>query len=262
MNPNPVTSVDLKIFLFEFLRKNPNTQVNGILSGARERFGKRLSDDEDRELLELIHELLNSNILMTALNSSNTGWPWLSVTRHGTAVLKDAGPPVYDYEGYLSDLKRKVPNSDPIIVKYLSESLRAFQSNLFYSAMVMLGCASERAILILIDSYIISIQPKVNQDRVRSRTNRRDISTAYKEFKRSFDSTKKQVTITTQVNDFDAHVDAVFNFIRMVRNSIVHPEDLPEVTSALVYSNLQQFAYYLVTIYALIDYYSHNVTKV
>jgi hypothetical protein len=262
MNEHPISISDLKTYVFEFLRKNQSTQVTSVLAGVEASAQRRLDDTEGRLLLELLHELITSNILMTAVNTANTGWPWLSLTSHGKEILLNSGPPVYDYEGFLSALKTRVPMCDPVIERYVSEALRAFQANLVYSCMVMLGCASEKAILILIESYISSIQPQANQDKLRSRTSKKEISAAFEEFKKSFDATRGKITLVSPVNDFDAHVDAIFNFIRMVRNSIVHPANLPEITSALVYSNLQQFLYYLVTIYALVEYYRDNSTKV
>jgi len=262
MNEHPISTADVKTYLFEFLKNNPSTQVASVVGGVEQIAQRRLSDSENRMLLELLHELITSNVLMTAHDTANTGWPWLSLTSHGKEILSNPGPPVYDYDGYLSALKKRIPQCDPVIERYVSEALRGFQSNLFFSSMVMLGCASEKAVLILIDAYISSIQPAANQAKLRSRTNKKEISVAFEEFKKSFDATKQQITLVSPVNDFDAHVDAIFNFIRMVRNSIVHPGNLPEITSALVYSNLQQFSYYLVTIYALVEYYRDNSTKV
>ena len=112
------------------------------------------------------------------------------------------------------------------------------------------------------NSYIESIEDSTNREKLRSRMASRDISTAYDKFKQSFDTTRNQVTSQRVVRDFDAHVDGVFNFIRLLRNSIAHPAAVPNITSALVYSNLQQFSYYIETVFKLIAYYRENKTKV
>ena len=61
---------------------------------------------------------------------------------------------------------------------------------------------------------------------------------------------------------FDVHVDGVFTFIRLLRNSIVHPTGVPNITSAVVYSNLQQFSQYVETVFKLISYYGRNKIEV
>ena len=251
-------SNQIKQALIEVLKQNPKTQVQSIMGGVEQKINRHLTKEDEHIILELIHEFSTSNIIMPAMDRYNAGWPWFGVTKHGQKILSESGPPVYDYEGYLSLLKGKIKNIDQIILMYLSESLRTFQFNLYHSSMVMLACCSERAILLLIDSYINSIDDESNRNKLISKTSKRDISTKYSEFKKSFDSVKKKFAITGISNDFDLHVESIFNFVRLLRNSIVHPDSLPKITSAIAYSNLQQFIYYIETIYKLIEYFSSN----
>ncbi len=250
---------EIKRLLLDHLERNPQTQWTDI----RRDIDNAKKDDpvgalEEKQLLELVHEFISSNILMTGIDASNTGWPWLSVTTHGEELLSQGGPPVYDYDGYMKELTQNVGSLDKVIDKYIRESLRAYQANLLYASMVMLGCASERAIILLIDSYINAIDKEANQKKLKSRITNRNITTAYEEFKKSFDSTKDQIESDDLKNDFDIHVDATFNFIKLLRNSVVHPESMPTITSALVYANLQQFHYYIGTITELIKYFKVN----
>jgi hypothetical protein len=259
MQNNDLDRDQLKQLLIEFLKDHPETQVEVIIEHGIERpIGRGLENFESRIVLELIQEFVTSSILMPAADRRNAGWPWFSLTTHGKEVLAKGGPPVYDYDGYLTDIKGRVPSIDSIIEMYLSESLRSYQFNLYYASMVMLGLASERAIRLLIDAYLSSIKNSTNREKLRARVSKRDISTMYERFKESFDSTKTQITDSTIINDFDIHVDSMYNFIRLLRNSIVHPSVLPSITNALVYSNLQQFSYYIETIFKLIDYYQNN----
>jgi hypothetical protein len=252
----------LKVFLIEHFKKEPETQIESIIqSGVEEKLKRKITDKESQMLLEMINEFIVSNIIMTALNRNNTGWPWMALTEHGREVINKSGPPVYDYNGYMDEMLKRINNFDNIIKMYLSESLRAYQYNLYYSSMVMLGCSSERAILLLIKSYIDAIDNDKNKQNLLERTNGRDISVAYNRFRESFNATCKQVNSPDIIRDFDDHIEGVFNFIRLLRNSIVHPESIPNITSALVYANLQQFSYYIETIFKLIDYYSqHKIT--
>ena len=251
-------SNEIKHALIEVFKQSPKTQVQSIMNRVEQKINHALTKDDEHIILELIHEFSTSNIIMPAADRFNSGWPWFSVTKHGKKILSESGPPVYDYEGYLSVLKEKVKNIDQIVLRYVSESLRAFQLNLYYSSMVMLACCSERVILLLINSYIEAIDNEANKNKLKSRISKRDISSKYDEFKKSFNSVKNQIYDIEISNDFDLQVESIFNFVRLIRNSIVHPDSLPKVTSAIVYSNLQQFIYYVVTIYQLIEYFCNN----
>lgn len=260
---NSLTLTQLKTLLIEYLKEEPQTQVLNIIGfGIERKIGRSLNGLESQAVLEMIHELIVSNILMTAMDRHNMGWPWLAVTTHGKEVLSKSGPSVYDYDGYLADLKIKVPNLDTVVESYLGESLRAYQANLYQSAMVMLGCSSERAIKLLINAYVESIEDKTNRDKLFSRISGRDISVIYEKFKESFNSTRNQINSDIIIKDFEFHVDGIFTFIRLLRNSIVHPLATPNITSALAYANLQQFSYYIVTVFSLIDYYQNHKTTV
>jgi len=115
---------------------------------------------------------------------------------------------------------------------------------------------------LLFDAYVEAIDKEVNSNRLRSKLDGRDISRAYAEFRKSFNSTRAQVQDDTIVNDFDVHVDGVFHFIRLLRNSILHPTGVPRISSAIMYSNLQQFSQYGETIFRLISYYENNPVTV
>ena len=121
----------LKFLLFEVLRRKLKTQVNTIVNEIQAKLDGNLSEIDEQIILELLHELTTSNILMPGISRYNSGWPWLSVTEHGKNILNKSGPPVYDHDGYFAELKDRVTDIDKIVEIYLSESLKAYQYNLF-----------------------------------------------------------------------------------------------------------------------------------
>ena len=259
----PLSREEIKLRMIEHFKRHPSTQIANIMAfGVEQPIGRSLSPQESAIVLELIHEFMVTNIVMPAADRYNAGWPWFSVTTHGQEVLGTSGPPVYDYDGYMADLKTRVPDLDGVVERYVSESLRTYQGNSYLASMAMLGCASERSMRVLFDAYVGAIDKEANRDRLKSRLEGRDISRAYAEFRKSFDTTRPQVHDSTIVNDFDVHVDGVFHFIRLLRNSIVHPSGIPAVTSAIIYSNLQQFSQYVETIFRLVLYYKSNTVSV
>lgn len=259
----PLSRQEIKLRLIEHFKRYPQTQIANIMNnGVEQPIGRELSTQESQMVLELIHEFTVTNIVMPAANRDSTGWPWISVTAHGREVLEKGGPPVYDYEGYMADLITRVPDLDSVVARYVGESLRTYQGNSYLASMAMLGCASERSIRVLFDAYVEAVDKETNRNKLRSRLEGRDISRAYVEFKKSFDTTRAQVRDGTIVNDFDVHVDGVFHFIRLLRNSIVHASGVPTITSAIIYSNLQQFSQYVETIFRLVSYYKSNPVSV
>jgi hypothetical protein len=264
---SPLSREELKLMLIEHFKRFPQTQVANILgsNGVEQQIHRELSEQESQTALEIIHEFIVTNIVMTSANRYTTGWPWLSVTAHGKEVLAKSGPPVYDYDGYMADLKKRVPDLDTVVEQYIGESLRTYQGNSYLASMAMLGCASERAMRVLFDAYLGAIDKEAktdkeakNRNKLRSRLEGREISRAYAEFRKSFDTTRAQVHDSTIVNDFDVHVDGVFQFIRLLRNSILHPSGNPTITNAIIYANLQQFSQYVETIFRLVSFYKNN----
>lgn len=124
----------------------------------------------------------------------------------------------------------------------------------------MLGCASERAIRLLIDAYLGAIADQANRDKLASRVSGREISVAYKRFRESFDSVRNQLPVSLNA-EFNVHIDAVFTFTWILRNAVMHPATLPTVTHAVAYASLQQFRYYLPTMAEVVAFLqTHSVT--
>jgi hypothetical protein len=239
---------DLKNRILEHLRATPRTQYENVMEIGLERpLGRRLSETETQDVLEILHELLTANILMPASNRRSAGWPFFGLTTHGQEVIRASGPPVYDYEGYLADLRGRIPGLDAVIERFLTEALQAYQRQLFLCSVAMLGCASERGIWSLIDTYLTAIKDVTNRDKLRSRIAGRDISVAYRRFRESFDSVQGQLPASLTA-EFDVHIDALFTFTRLLRNAVMHPAEIPTITHAVAYASLQQFSYYLPTL--------------
>jgi len=255
-------SHDFRLRIFEALRASPNSQWQNFLQCALpEALGRPPTNEEKEVAREVFHELMTANIIMAGSDATNSHWPFFSLTRYGRTVLASNGPPVHDYDGYLADLKTRVNDLDPTVEQYLSEALHAYHRTLPFASMVMLGCASERLVRLLMESYLGSLTPGAAQQRLSQKLNKRDISEAFKGFCESFFSTRGQVHEPHLGNDFELHVEGVFTFIRLLRNSITHPQGLPVITSAVVYSNLQQFSHYSATIGHLIAWYNSNPTR-
>jgi hypothetical protein len=106
---------------------------------------------------EVFWKLVFEGVLALGMNSSNLHLPWFHVTRYGQEVLKAGPANPHDSNGYLRRLSEKVPQADPTVLAYLSESLNTFRHGDRIAATVMLGIAAERIFLMLCESLAAAL---------------------------------------------------------------------------------------------------------
>ena len=75
-----------------------------------------------------------------------TNWK-LCITANGRAVVNDEGINPDDPTGYIQNLDHEVPDLSEVAKNYAHEALYAYNACLYRSSVVMLGVASEAAVL-------------------------------------------------------------------------------------------------------------------
>jgi hypothetical protein len=265
---------ELRPLVLESFKRNPNTQYlnicNAVASIAIEKgyisnpqggtfgFGGSvpLSGKDEDNVREIIWNLIIERVVTIGMNSSNTNWPWLSLTKYGLEVAGSAEPVPHDPTGYLKRIKQVIPQIDPIILTYLEESLNTYNINALLSSTIALGCASEKALLLLIDSYANAIQETRKKAKFINETKGRMI-------KRQFDEFSKCITtiIGNMPRDISDGLNTVllgiFEMIRNNRNDAGHPTG-KSIPKEYAFANLQVFIPYCQKIYQLIEYFDNN----
>ena len=94
------------------------------------------------------------------VTNSEARWPFFHVTPFGREYLEQTPPHFLDPDGYVRFLEGLVPEVDAVVLQYTQESARAFRAQLWFASAVMLGAASERTILLLLEAV---------RDRARTR---------------------------------------------------------------------------------------------
>lgn len=213
---------------------------------------------EDREKVrQIVWELILQGVLAIGLNESNPNFPFVSVTEHGKKVLESGQTLPYDPDGYLKKLKTELPNLDPLIEMYLSESLQAYLKGLMFSSAVMLGVASEKAFLLLLEAFTNALTNEPKKRKFQNLQN--SIGT-----KKKFDQLKKEIIAIRRnlprelSENLESQFDGIFNLIRVTRNDAGHPTGR-HIERGVVYTNLQLFIYYCKRIYGLIDYFNNHL---
>ncbi|MCD7804978.1 MAG: hypothetical protein LUH03_07525 [Oscillospiraceae bacterium] len=109
-----------------------------------------LPDQKSKEkIMGIVWEYVNQGILYLHDPSHNI----YNITEYGLQVLKAEKPIPHDPEGYLAHLKREIPDIDGVILTYMTEAITTYNHRLYLSATTAIGCASEKAILLLIEAY-------------------------------------------------------------------------------------------------------------
>jgi hypothetical protein len=167
-----------------------------------------------------------------------------------------------EIEKFPQTLKDRVPACDDVVLWYFQEALRCYKAGSPAGAAFMLGAASEKAILLLIEVYAGRIKSPEHRARFISRQNTRMISTKYDEFKRSYKSAKPQPKEQPLANDLEQLLDGAFNFYRHTRNQVGHPQIIPDLDKGVILANLGQFITYVERIYALTAFFAANEIEV
>ncbi|MDZ5843365.1 hypothetical protein U4I66_16085 [Stenotrophomonas maltophilia] len=163
-----------------------------------------------------------------------------------------------EIEKFPQTLQERVPACDGVIIWFFQEALRCYKAGSIAGAAFMLGGASEKAIITLIESYGNSIKEESHRASFFSRVNNRAISVKYDEFKRSYKSARTKPHDLPLAQDLEQLLDGAFNFYRHTRNSVGHPQVIPDLDPGVVLANLGQFITYVERIYLLMDFYSSN----
>ncbi|AMQ01656.1 hypothetical protein AY601_4835 [Pedobacter cryoconitis] len=194
--------------------------------------------------------------VLTIGDYHNDTWPHLSVTDYGSAIIGSVKPVPNDPAGYLNRIKKEIPELDPIIETYLAESVRTYNINQLLSATITLGCASEKALLILIDSYVNSFHDESAKNVSLKKIEGRFIKTQFDEFDKSIK--RLLVNLPYLLKDKYANtLIGVFEMIRSNRNGAGHPTG-KLVDKETLFANLQVFITYCKYIYDLKEYLDTN----
>jgi hypothetical protein len=187
-------------------------------------FGQAVLSDKDYGRVQsIIWDLIIDGVLRPGLGDGmNNNITFFHVTDFGKQRLREGPPSPYDPDGYLKRLRSSVAGLDPILVTYLNESLHAFRIGCLLSSTIALGCASEKALLLLIAAYADAL-PSTMQEKFRKNTEGRMIKRQFDEFRKMLDSHLRGHLPQDLADGLDITLNAIFEMIRMQRNDAGHP---------------------------------------
>jgi hypothetical protein len=214
-----------------------------------------LQKQDENKVREIIWDLITERIL-TIGDYYNDLWPWFSLTDYGTKAINSTEAIPNDPSGYLSRIKREIPNLDSIIETYLTESIKTYNINQLLSSTITLGCASERALSILIDEYKNSFTDEGRKESFSKKIDGKFIKTQFDEFDKAIKLILHQLPYDLKEN-YTNTLTGVFQMIRYNRNDAGHPTG-KSVDKEILFANLQVFIPYCKFIYTLTKYFKEE----
>lgn len=251
---NQVADLEIAVGDLKAKMQGITQQQRGFVSDGR----GYLEHGEATLINELIWTFIVQGILVPGTNESNQGWPFLRLTDYGQRCVQEQQILPHDPDGYLKDFLGEVPTADSVIVEYLSEALQCYLRDLNRAASVMLGAASEKAVLLLIDSYIGAVSDSTKQSQTRSQVEKANsIFRKFEVFEKGFVQAKSSLPRHLTEN-VDSLLRGVFDLIRNSRNDAGHPASGISVSRDTNYSHLRLFVPYCKRIYGLIGWFATN----
>lgn len=208
----------------------------------------------------IIHEIIWSfiiqGVLMPGSNDSNPNLPHLRLTEYGKKVVAEGELVPHDPDGFLQRFREIVPNADQVLVEYLTEALQCYIHGLYRASAVMLGGASERGMLLLMDSIGDSFKRKETGSRYKAALEKAPtIYRKFEVFKKRLDSIKGKLPSDLRDN-LDTQLAGIFDLIRNTRNDAGHPARVVLIEQDLIYSHIRLFVPYCGKIYSLMEWFS------
>lgn len=273
----PMSLEEARDLVFQALRQGGWNQMGGLVdtvgqiksqrSGtsaalSRSYMGGRqsLQRGDETVLVEVVWNLIVQGVLVPGIDDSNQGWPFIRLTEYGERCLAEERILPEDPDGYLREFAQAIPNADAIIVEYLTESVQCYVRRLYKASAVMLGCASEQAVLLLIESCTNSIADARAKQQFEEKIAREQ--SIYRKFK-ALDV--RLAVVRPQMprdltESLDSVLDGVFDSIRSSRNDAGHPASGGHVSRDIVFSQLRLFLTYCERIYGLVAWFAANPT--
>ncbi|MGB5834059.1 MAG: hypothetical protein WBG92_19025 [Thiohalocapsa sp.] len=159
-------------------------------------------------------------------------------------------------------LRENIPDIDPIIVRFIEEAIVTLKAGSNLSCAFLLGGASEKSVLLLVDTYAKAIGDEMKYNRFVSRTSGKFISTVFDEFKHSWQSSTNKPQGCGWTNDLEIKIENIFQFCRICRNEAGHPHLPTSLDKGVLVANMRQFVRYVEDLYELIRYYQANPAEV
>ncbi|WP_437298906.1 hypothetical protein [Sorangium sp. So ce426] len=189
---------------------------------------------------------------------SASNWE-LRLTASGYAVLKDSEFNPHDPSGYIDRLRQQIPQPSQVVLRYMSESLYAFNQRLYLASTVMLGVASEAAFLELGSSFAGTLSGEARGKFENLLSGPGSYVAKFQEFRKRIEP-KRQDLPEGLRDGMHLMLDSVLDLLRINRNEAGHPTGVTFGREDCFIA-LQMAARYMHRLYALKQHFEQSATE-
>lgn len=274
--PNPtIDTLQLREWIYDRLKRGPfaNSELE-LAEVAREVYGKVHPAQQTRPMgaheipsyisdavRGVIWELIIQGIVVpgTGIGSGagSPQLPFFQVTEWGKRCLASGEFTPYDSGKYIERLKAKVPQIEPTVILYLTESLTGFRGASYLGSAVMLGVSAETLLLSLREAVYTALDTPAKQAKFAADTKGRPAKRIYDEIRKRLDPIMQKISNDLGKEDITAELTGIFDMIRKTRNEAGHPTGR-KVEREEAFALLQLFPLYCDAGYAVIQWLGGN----
>lgn len=219
-----------------------------------------LQRGDEALIMEVLWSLIIQGLLVPGTDDSNPNLPFLRLTDYGRKCIQEERILPHDPDGYLAEFRAQVPGADATIEEYLAEALQCYLHGLNRAAAVMLGGASEKAVLVMIETCGSSIADPIKRKKFEVELQQaQSVFRKYELFEKKLAGTKAALPKLLTEN-MDSLLRGVFDLIRASRNDAGHPASGGLIDRDLVYSHLRLFIPYCRRVNDLTQWFARNKT--
>jgi len=215
----------------------------------------RFSPADVLSIYQIIWDLAVERIITPGSNTSNPDWPWFRLTDFGKQVASGSHH-YYDPEGYIKNLQSIVPELDDVVRQYVLEGVRCFKQRLWFAAAVMLGAATERVVLLLLESIKDAETNTQRKQECNDLLDRPRLPAIFSLIEDRLDSLGEAIPYDVHQGSI-THLNSLFEMIRVHRNEAVHPK-IAEISQQKIFLALQSFPGAIEVMFRLIGWFKEN----
>jgi len=246
----------IRAAFFQRLKKEPKWDVfmpgRGNFENYLECVGKPVflaRRRADRLEQEVFWELVVQGVLAPGSDAANPQLPHFHLTDYGKKVIEEEKFIPHDPDGFLQRFKAEIPNADATVTAYLQESVECFARGNHIASVMMLGIAAERVFLLVSEKMLTALahpnEKKTFQAIMERMALKPKLDFVAKKT-RDIMSNRPRPNLPDNLN---IGVSVIYDFIRMQRNDLGHPQVAPpNVSREDAFVNLRLFpTYYKLT---------------
>ena len=222
---------------------------------------QRANDIFLKYAIDILWDLVIQGIIRPGNDSGGFKLPFFRITEYGAKVLKEKEYTPHDPENYLKEYYNAVKEKDSVAIEYLKESLRCFNNRCYVAANMMLGIASERVFNLLCEALSKALadakEKKYFDGLIKG--NQIKVKAVFVQDKVKSIMTKTKIRQGILSENTQVYLDGIFNFIRIQRNAIGHPQDKIQISTKYdVNVNLLIFPKYCQSVVKLKKYFKRH----